>query len=359
MQAWKPRVLVFAATVALGLAGCGGDDGDENASSSGQSTTAASSTEKKSPGARTLGVIPSTSASEYLATKTRQFQELVAPLGWKVTVCDPAGAPPKMEQCMQQYVTQKVDAILTMALGGEETPRGLAAAKDAKIPVISIVGDPSPGQEKSFDGVFADSTFGMGEVAGKYIVEQRKDTPVVGLRLTQNYAGDGFIQGVEKVLKENDLKFQDLRDNDLADLINSLTENSQAIAQKNKGPLTFVEPTDFGAGIFGPVFQRAGRKDITIITRYDNASTVKLMKAGEPILVTASRAYQHFFEAADALLALWVDGKPLPPPSIFEPDAGVFAIEDFPEGSDEVFPYEPALDKQMAKWAETYELKEG
>ena len=196
----------------------------------------------------------------------------------------------------------------------------------------------------------------MGEIAGKWIAETRPDTPVVGLRLTQNFAGDGFIQGVEKVFEDKKLKFQDLRDTNQTDIVNSMTQLTQAIVQKNDGELTMVDFSDFGPPLMLGVFDRAKRDDITVITRYDNASTMDLMRKGENVVMVASRNHQHVFDAVDSLLGLWVDEKPLPKePQIREPDAKVFTAADLPEGSDDgVFPFDEDLKKQVAEWQKAY-----
>lgn len=339
---------------AFAIAACGGDDEETTTATAASGGDTAAQTEKIAEG-RTIGVIPSSSSSEFLRRQLDRLKKLTEAVGIEVKIIDPNGDPAKMDQAAQTLVTQKVDAIFTFALGGEEVSSGLAKAKAAGIPTIAVAQAPTPGQEKNYGTVFGDSNVAMGEVAGRWIAENQRDTPVVGLRLTQNFAGDGFIQGVEKVFKGENLKFQDLRDTNQADIINSMTSLTDAIVQKNEGPLTFVDFSDFGPPLMTTVFERQKRDDITVITRYDNASTIKLMKAGKKVAFVSDKNYQHAFDAVGALLALWKKDTPLPKPQIREPEVKLFTAKDLPADAENgVYPFDADLQKQVAEWQATY-----
>jgi ABC-type sugar transport system substrate-binding protein len=335
----------------LGLAACGGAD-DSGTTSKASSAAPSSAT---TVGKKTIGVVPSTLTSEYLAGQVQRLKATAQAIGWDVKVIDGAGDPQKMDQAIQTFVSQKVDAVFTMALGGEEISGGLAQAKSAGVPVIAVGQSVSPGQEKNFAAVFGDDTLGMGKIAADYLVKSHTTNPIVGIRLTQNFAGDGFIQGMFPSLKAGGLKFQDLRDTKLSDLINSITQNTEAIIQKNKGPLTMVDFGDFGSPVMTGVLDRAGRDDVTIITRYDNPSTVKMMKAGKKIAVVTTKGYTHTFDAITALLNLWTKQTPLPSePQTSEPGGGVFTVADLPKGGNTIFAFKPDLDAQVAKWRTSF-----
>ncbi len=342
---------VVLSTGALAACGGGGDDEPESASAGD-----AAPAKVQLAGGRTIGVVPSASSSEFLRRQLDRLEQLTDAIGWELKVIDPNGDPSKMDQAARTFVSQKVDAIFTIALGGEELAGGLEEARKAGIPTIAVAQAPTPGQEGNYTAVFGDSNVAMGEIAGKWIAETRRDIPVVGLRLTQNFAGDGFIQGVEKVFEGEKLKFQDLRDTNQTDIVNSMTQLTQAIVQKNQGELTMVDFSDFGPPLMIGVFDRAKRDDITVITRYDNASTMDLMRKGQNVVMVASRNHQHVFDAVDALLAHWVDDKPFPEePQIREPAAKVFTAADLPEGSEDgVFPFAEDLEKQVAEWQKAY-----
>jgi ABC-type sugar transport system substrate-binding protein len=316
----------------------------------------------KSPGVHTIGVIPSTATSENLAVWIAQLKATMAPLGWTVVICDGAGVVTKMEGCMESLVAQKVSAIVTMALGGPEIANGFKQAAAAHIPVMAEGTTVSPGYEKYYTGgIYADDIVALGHATADYIAAGHlKNQPTVGEEITQNYGGQGYINGLVAGLTQHGLKFTDLRDTDLANIVNSMTTTSQAIIQKNPGPVTFIDFSDFGPSLFEPGFTRAGRnKSITLITRYDDPTTVKLMKAGNNILVQTTKDWQHIFDMSNAMLANFNGGTPFPPNSqtVNEPGAGVFAISQFPGGGIRVYPFAPALKAQLATWAKTWKLQ--
>jgi ABC-type sugar transport system substrate-binding protein len=307
-------------------------------------------------------VIPSTSQSENLGIWTAQLKATAEPFGWKVEVCNGDGNPATMERCGQTFVTQQVDAIVTTALGGPEIPNTFEQAKDANIPVIALGTSVNPGFEKTYDAVFADDIVAMGKITADYIAETDPERQITGLEITQNYGGQGYVEGVKEGLKAHDLAYKDLRDTNLADIVNSLKQTSLAVIRANPGEQWYITYNDTDASLYWADIEKAGReKDVFMITRYDNPSTTKLMRDNpENILVNNSKNWQHHFDMATALAAFWTDETPLPDPAetTNTPDAGVFKVSEFPEGSDRMFPFDPALVEQMKVWGETYKLGE-
>ncbi len=354
---------LLVAALALAAAACGGsDNGSDTGSTSdeGSSADATSAEGLKDPGKRVIGVLPVNLGSEYLAKKTEQTKATVEPLGWEVIIVDGAADPVKMEAGMQSLVTQGVDAIFTMSIGGEEIPQGFAAAKRAEIPVFAIVTDVNPDQVENWTGVWADSNSGMGEIMGNYIGENLSDQPVIGWDITQNFSGHAYVEGVEAGLAEHDMEYSDLRDTDLADLVNSMTKQAEALVQANKGPQTFVDLSDFGSPLFLPVFERAGRDDITLTTRYDNASTLALMEDFPTMRTIASEGYEYIFDVVEAVLNNWVNDEPFPtePDNKSVANGTVIGSEDYEPGAEEFFEFQPALEEKLAEWGETYQLSE-
>ena len=355
----KFRVVLLFSLLAgvLAISACGSDD--ESSGDGGGGTSASGKTD---PGDRTIGVIPSTSASENLSVWIAQLKAAGEPLGWKINVCDGAGNPQTMESCAQNFVTQKADAIVTMALGGPEIPTGMKQAKDAGIPILALGTSVNPGYEKQYDGVFGDDIVKMGENTADYVDEKFPDQPIVGLEITQNYGGQGYVEGMKKGLEAKGKKYDDLRDTNLADIVNSMKSNTEAILQDNPGKLTFVGFNDTDPAILWPDIERLGRaEDVTLITRYDNPSTVKIMRGdgGGNVLASLSTNWQHHFDMLDALLAHWTKDEPLPDPASTTdtPGAKVAGVEDFPDGQDRAYPFDPALKEKVAEWEQTYELE--
>ena len=51
---------------------------------------------------------------------------------------------------------------------------------------------------------------------------------------------------------------------------------------------------------------------VLVITRYDDPSTVKLMRAGDNILINNTKDWQHVFDMLTALAAHWTRSRSAP-----------------------------------------------
>jgi ABC-type sugar transport system substrate-binding protein len=356
-------LLIVGATV-LVVAACGSSSSSSSstaAASSGGSSGSSSNSGLKTPKPQTIGVIPSTASSENLGIWIAQLKAAAAPLGYKVIVCDGAGVPTTMERCGQSFVTQKVNAIVTMALGGPEIPTTFAQAKAAGIPVMAEGTSVTPGYEKNYTGgIYGDNIVTHGANTVSYVATHFKGVPIIGDQLTANYGGQGYVNGELAQMKKLGLKFTDLRDTNLADLVNSIKSTIQAELQAHSGKVVLLTYNDIDPSILQPVIAQAGRsKDVTEIVRYDDPSTVKLMRAGDNILVADTKQYQHIFDLVNALLNHAENNAPFPPISqtVYNPGSTVVGIAQFGKGATRFYPFPPALAAQKATWAKTYNLQ--
>ncbi|CAB4846886.1 unannotated protein [freshwater metagenome] len=358
------------AAAALLVAGCSSSSTPAETSAPAESFAPAESSAPaestaalKDPGKLTIGLIPSTATSENLGVWTAQFKAAAEVFGYTIDLCDGAGDPTKMEACMSGFVTKKVDAIVTMALGGEEIPNGMKQAAAANIPVMAEGTSVTPGNEALYTGgIYADNIVKSGAATADFILGNAdlKDRPIVGVEITQNYGGQGYVNGLRDELIAKGTKYTDLRDTNLADLINSMTKVSEAIFTAHPGKIVMIDFSDFGYALWGPTVKRLNREsEITTITRFDNPSSVKAMKEGAPLITAVTKQWQHWFDLLTALAAYHVDGTPFPPNSetVNEPGATVAAIADFPAGSDRFYPFDPALKEQIKIWEKTYKLQ--
>jgi ABC-type sugar transport system substrate-binding protein len=304
---------------ALCLAACGSSSSSSSSASGGGATSASNASSaatsgagQKTPKPLTIGVIPSTATSENLGIWIAQLKAAAAPLGYKVIVCDGAGVVTTMERCGQSFVTQKVNAIVTMALGGPEIPTTFAQAKAAGIPVMAEGTSVTPGYEKNYTGgIYGDNIVTHGADTVTYVAKHFPGVPIIGDELTANYGGQGYVNGEVAQLKKLGLKFTDLRDTNLADLVNSIKSTTQAELQAHPGKVVLLTYNDIDPSILQPVIQQAGRSnDVTEIVRYDDPTTVKLMRAGDKVLVTDTKQYQHIFDLVNALLNHSENGAP-------------------------------------------------
>jgi ABC-type sugar transport system substrate-binding protein len=361
----KLLVLAALAAVAVGVAACGSSGSSSSAGGSATSSTNAAATTSGSglvtPKPLTIGVIPSTSSSANLAIWIAQLKAAAAPLGYKVIVCNGNGVVTTMEACGQSFVTQKVNAIVTMALGGPEIPQTFAQAKAAGIPVMAEGTSVTPGYAKDYTGgVYGDDIVGQGAATAQYVATHFKGEPIIGLEVTANYGGQGYVNGEVAEFKKLGTKFTDLRDVDLANIVASMTQTAQAELQAHSGNVVFLGFDDIDPSLFQPVFQQAGRsKNVTEIVRYDDPTTVALMRKGDNILVVDTKEYQHIFDMLNALLANSTHGTPFPSPAttVNDPGATVVGIKQYAPGATRYYPFAPALKAQLAIWAKTYKLQ--
>jgi hypothetical protein len=125
---------------------------------------------------------------------------------------------------------------------------------------------------------------------------------------------------------------------------------------QNQGPLVLVDYSDAGSQIILPVIQQAGRTNVKLLTRYNDASTIKLMRSGAAIDTVVTKGYQHIFDAVSVLLAHWSSGKALSnTPSVNLGDAKVITATNLPAGTtNEIYPFTKDLSAQLAQWKKTY-----
>lgn len=356
-------LFVLSAGVA-GLAtviGCSGSGTSASSPGTSTSTSAASSGSSTSAPAslqgKVLGVMPASAQSEYLQQEIGEIKETVQPLGWKVVEIDGQATPSDMETGISTFIADKVSAILTLSIGGDEIPQGLAAAKKAGIPVFGVITQVQPSEVANFAGEFADSNYATGQIVGEYACKNFSGYKFVGEEITANYAGQSFVQGVQAGLKACGRSYADLRNTALTGWPTDMGTTAQAELAQDSGNLLFIDYSDAGSQVILPVIQHAGRSnDVVMITRYNDASTIQLMRKGAKIDTVVTEGYQHIFDLVSALLAHWADGKPLPSqPSVTLGDAKVITSADLPSGnSNEVYPFSTDLAKQLAQWKAEY-----
>ncbi len=341
---------VSAVAVAIVLAACGGDDEPTTTAAAGGAS------EGGSAKGMTIGLIPSTLQSELLQGYVGYMEKACEPIDCTVDVRDPAGDPSKMAQAMQALIAKKVDAIALMAVPAGPIQQQLPEAKAAGIPVVALA---FAGDEESmaqFDFTVADDTPGLAKVLADWIVENRPDIPVVGARVSADSTGDSFTMGAQAALKEQGVEFKDLKDNDLADIVNSMVKNTTTQLQQNPGPLTLVHHADFAPTVLQPVLDRQGRDDVLIATQYLTPASAKLMSDGGNYALASTNAFVHVFEFYDRLLRWKAGGEELDRSNVVENDETVVITKDNLPESGEPFPFAPALEEQAAEWREKYDL---
>ncbi|TAK69435.1 MAG: sugar ABC transporter substrate-binding protein [Actinomycetota bacterium] len=181
----------LAATVAV--AGCGSGTSSPNSSA----TPQAAGTGAKVVGAKTIGLLLQSKASEYAVRAISSSQEAIDLLGWKMVQLDAQADPQKVVTNLQTFVTQKVDAVMSTAWSADVLRQPLQAANNAKIPVVNVWAEVP--KSPLFAGQLGPSETSMGTVAAdEFIKLLPKGGPVAYFNSKQ--FGFGAIRG--KILED-------------------------------------------------------------------------------------------------------------------------------------------------------------
>jgi len=139
------RCLASLVVVALAFGACGGGATQSPAgTTSGATPTPAA--EKLSIGQVTISATDDAMNQVSNGSKARATE-----LGWDYTFIDPNGKVDQANAAIENLVAKKVDAIIVNVWTAAELGAGLAAARDAGIPVISIGSPLAPGLAATYD----------------------------------------------------------------------------------------------------------------------------------------------------------------------------------------------------------------
>jgi len=144
------RVVSVAAAALLGLSAC--SSGGEAASSSGSAGKT-----------HTLGLVQFSGDDVFSNSALEGAAKLAESQGWKTITVDAKGSVDGANSAMTNLVTKGVDAMIVTVFPSTALGAGVAAAKDAGVPVANWGG----GQT---DGVKFDSDTGLGDPLAKKVV---------------------------------------------------------------------------------------------------------------------------------------------------------------------------------------------
>jgi ABC-type sugar transport system substrate-binding protein len=141
-------VAALTATVALGLAACGGDDADDDGEAADTATEAA----ERPANDYTIGVNLSLSSDPFFVAMAEGVQDEAEELGVEALVTYSNYDPSKQIADVQDYVTRGVDGILISPADIEAAVPAYEIARDAGIPIMSIADHTDPDVEDAFIG---------------------------------------------------------------------------------------------------------------------------------------------------------------------------------------------------------------
>lgn len=299
-HAMKSGAIAAAAVLSMTAAGCG--------SSSKNSTGGGA----ESLEGRTIGVLVTSLQSESEARFANYTKEAAAVLGWETTIIDGLGNPQQWAKGTQQLVTQKVDAIITIGIDAPAITQGLQAADAAGIPVIATNVSVAPTGKELFDAVYADDDEAMGMALADYALEKSAGAKAVGQTATVVYAADLLVQGAKKQFAKKGGSMEDIQDIDATNLAPSFAKTAVSLTQGHPDAEYLISCCDFAPAIDLPALEQAGKSDVTLMTRYDNASSLRFMADGAKLVLVVTNSERTILQAVESLAAYFADDVEIP-----------------------------------------------
>lgn len=359
MSRIKSLAAVAVTAACLVTSACG-----SSGSTSGSSTTTNSSTTAADPAAqdgkrvplpkKTIGVLVTSMQSESLARFADVTKTAAAELGWTTTVVDGKNDPQAWAQGAQQLVSQKVDAILTMAIDAPTVTQGLQAAKAAGIPVIATDVSVAPTGKELFSAVYSDDDAALGKALADYALQHDPKAKAVGQTATAVYAADLLVQAAKKELAAKGGSMQEIQDIDVTNLAPSFGKTAVSLTQGHPDAKYLISCCDFAPAIDLPALQQAGKSSVTLMTRYDNASSLKFMAKGAKLVLVAANTERTNLQALDVLAAYFAKKTPIP--ATYPGDDFKFKVIDKSSmpSNGTVYPSDETLKTFTARWKSMY-----
>jgi ABC-type sugar transport system substrate-binding protein len=236
-----------------------------------------------------VGVLNVLGSSENQAHWGNTTSKALKAIGWTEVNVDGKGDPAIEGQAINSFVQQQVDAILI--IGGIAVPTiaaQLRQAKSAKIPVLTT-GVTSPNEDDLLTGVFApaDSEFGT-RIAPYLIKKLPKGAPYVALDLTAAAGAQAPNIAVKPLLEAAGHKRAGGIDLDLSgDLASQAAKGTGDLLTANPDAKLLFGCCDFTSPVTDPVLRQSGHKDVMQSVRYDNLSTLQLIRKGSNVVTQA------------------------------------------------------------------------
>lgn len=296
-----------------------------------------------------IGVLNVLASSEVQSHWTSTAQKAIEAIGWEHVTVDGKGDPAVEGQALNSFVQQQVDAILIVGGVAPQTIASqLRAAKAAQIPVVTT-GVRSPNEGGEFDGVFAPADGDFGTVMAKYLVKKLPPkSPWVALLLTAAEGGNAPNVTALPVLEKAGHKRVGTVDLELSgDLASQAQKAARDLLTAHPDAKLLFGCCDFTPAVTVPALRQAGREDVIHSVRYDNLSTLKLIRDGSPVVTAAANADAGVLEAISQIVAHTTNGSKIAksaPEDLWE-----FTVVDktnLPEEGE--FFFDP--DEQIATW---------
>ena len=275
----------------------------------------ASQKSAKAPPKITVGFLQILGASPAATRNEVQFKRAAKILGWKVNVVDAQGDPAKMASGIQSFVTQKVDAIVTIAVAPAAAQQALTAAKKAGIPAITIAG-PNPDPNKLYAAQIAPNDSALGAISAQHLC----DTLGKGAKIVAQFFPplDALARrdAVAKAVFGNcGVKVVASHQVDFANAVADATKSTLDMLRAHPDATGVWADQDFEFAAAVNAVKQLGRQNkVKVFGFLAGAETLSVLRKGPPAASLADAAYNNCpWLAADQLLQFFGNKKPIDP----------------------------------------------
>jgi ABC-type sugar transport system substrate-binding protein len=250
----------------------------------------------------TIGILEINGQSEVITHWANTAKKAATAMGWKATIADGKGDPSVWAQAMQNFVNQKVDGIITLAIDPAPIAAQLKAAKDAGIPVIaSGITVSDPGQ---YAAMYAPDDAEFGRVLAENL---KKSVPVgseyVAFDASAISGAHKLVTEANPLLTQAGFRLVGNHDLNLSDIVNDVSKGTADLIAAHPNAKFLLSCCDFTPPIMVAAFKQAGKPTVITAGRYDNLSSLKLIREGAPVVVAAANADTGVLTAVDQIFA--------------------------------------------------------
>ncbi|MCW3039149.1 MAG: sugar transporter substrate-binding protein, partial [Solirubrobacterales bacterium] len=359
MKRYMTWVAAVAAAGSVGACGSS-DSGSTSSTPAAAGTTPAAGSAGGFTGSTKLpsgkvGVLQVNAQSERIQIWGKTAESALSKVGWKSEVIDGKGDPAAWAQAMTTFINEKVDGIVTFAIDPAAILPQLKAAKAAGIPVITAgITVDGPGKDL-YAANYAPPDEKFGALLADYLKTKfPSGTEYVDQDLTAVSGAHALITGGDPLMKAAGFKLVGTKDLNPADLVPQTSKAAVDLTAGHPNAKIMLTCCDFAPPIVVPALKQAGRDKVTIAARYDNPSSMALIRQGAPVVIAAADSDQSVLIAIGQLLAKKASGTAVDPKA----DAGKYSFKMVDKATvpPKGFVYDPATQIAAAvkQWESEY-----
>jgi ribose transport system substrate-binding protein len=301
----------------------------------------------------TVGFLQILGASPAAQRNETQFKRAAKVLGWKVNVVDAQGDPAKMASGIQSFVTQKVDAIVTIAVAPASAQQALTAAKKAGIPAITIAG-PNPDPNNLYAAQIAPNDSALGAISAQHLC----DTLGKGAKIVAQ-----FFPPLDALVRRDTVAKAVFGHCGVTVVASHQVDFANAVQDSTKSTLDMLRAHPEATGVWADqdfefsaavnaVNQLGRGKKVKVFGFLAGAETLATLRKGLPAVSLADANYNPCaWIAADQLLQYFGSKKPIDPNAqynVYPINTVLITDRNAPKGSE--YPYPDPAKFFVPRW---------